>query len=283
MTPNFGSRPLTEDERKNLAGHLSQQLASTMRKSDTLEIAKRHPEMSLLGIEQNILDLVAFRQDALERLAALEALNDPEASDEIGEVRAELEAANMELAKMAGAEVAKVDNCANLIRMCDRMQAHCKDERDRMARKVKRWEAIKDAVENVVMEALVIAGRTSFDSPTNRLRVQRNGTPRVEITHPSMVQDRFIRVLVQFPLDLWKAIKTSCPELTGDKPLAYSPLEVKDQNFATGEIAKVMKQAAKEETAAKETMEGPQLADTLKQIERVKGAQLVYGKHLRCE
>ncbi len=277
MTPNFGARPLTEEERKAMAGELSHKLASTMRKSEIVEIAQRHPEMSLLGIEQNILDLVAFRQDAVERLANLEALNDPEASDEIGEVRAELEAANMELAKMAGAEVAKVDNCANLLRMCDRMQAHCKDERDRMSRKVKRWEAIHDAVERVVMEALEITGRTSFDSPTNRLRVQRNGQPRVEVTHPSMVQDRFIRVLVQFPLDLWKQIKTAFPELAG------KPHEVKEQTFATAEIAKVMKQAAKEETAAKETMEGQVLADTLKQIERVKGVELRFGKHLRVD
>ncbi len=273
MTPNFGARPLTEEERKELAGRMTKQLA----KSAPVEIAQRHPEMSLLGIEQNILDLVAFRQDAVEWLANLEALNDPDASDEIGEVRAELEAANMELAKMAGAEVAKVDNCANLLRMCDRMTLHCKDERDRQARKAKRWESIKESVERVVMEALEITGRTSFDSPTNRLRVQRNSAPRVEVTHPSMVQDRFIRVLVQFPLDLWKQIKTAFPELAG------KPHEVKEQTFATAEIAKVMKEAAKEETALSETMEGQELFQALKQIERVKGVELRYGKHLRCE
>ncbi len=281
MTPNFGMRPLTDEERKAMAGQMTKQLA----KSAPVEIAQRHPEMSLLGIEQNILDLVAFRQDAIERLAALEALNDPEASDEIGEVRAELEAGNMELAKMAGAEVAKVDNCANLIRMCDRMQAHCKDERDRQARKAKRWESIKESVERVVIEALEITGRTSFDSPTNRLRVQRNSAPRVEVTHPSMVQDRFIRVLVQFPLDLWKAIKTACPDLTSAKPLAYSPLELKDQAFATAEIAKVMKEAAKKDEAerAKDPLGERSLTDRLKEIERVKGVELKYGKHLRVE
>jgi hypothetical protein len=278
VTPNFGARPLTEDERKEYAGHLSQQLAATVKKSNITDIVRRPADdPQFFGVQQDFVDLVLFRQDALERLAALEALNDPEASEEIAEVRAELEAAGQELKRFDGLQVTQVDKYANALRMCDRMALHCKDERDRMSRKAKRWEAIKDAVENVIMEALVIADRTSFDSPTNRLRVQRNSAPRVEVTHPSMVQDRFVRVLVQFPLDLWKQIKTAFPELAG------KPHEVKDQSFATAEIAKVMKQAAKEETAAKETMEGQVLVDTLKKIERVKGVQLVYGKHLRVE
>ncbi len=278
MTPNFGARPLTEDERKEYAGRLSQQLAATVKKSNIPAIAERPPEdPQFFGVQQDFVDLVLFRQDALERLAALEALNDPDAADEIAEVRAELDAANQELKRFDGLQVTQVDKYATFLRMCDVMEAHNKDESDRANRKAKRWAAIKEAVENIVMEALIIANRTSFDSPTNRLRVQRNGQPRVEVTHPSMVQDRFIRTVVQFPLDVWKKIKTALPDLL---PTQY---EVKDQNFSTAEIAKVMKEAAKLETAAKETMEGQVLTDTLKQIERVKGVQLVYGKHLRVE
>ncbi len=278
MTPNFGSRALTDDERKNLAHEMARGLAATVKKSNITEIAHRPPEdPQFFGVQQDFVDLVLFRQDALERLANLEALNDPDAADEIAEVRAELDAASQELKRFDGLQLTQVDKYANALRMCDRMALYCKDERDRMSRKAKRYEAIKEAIENVIMEALVIANRTSFDSPTNRLRVQRNGTPRVEVTHPSMVQDRFIRVLVQFPLDLWKQIKTAFPELAG------KPHEVKEQTFATAEIAKVMKQAAKEETALAETMEGQELFQALKQIERVKGVELRYGKHLRCE
>jgi len=277
-TTDYGMRPLTDEERHNLATHLSNQLAKEARKNNMVEIAKRPPEdMSLFGIEQHQIDLLLFRQDCLERLAILEA--DPakeEAAEEIGEIRAELEAADLAIKNVAGQEVAKVDRCANLLRMCDRMQAFCKDERDRLNRKAKRWEAVKESVENVVMEALALADRTSFDSPTNRLRVQRNSSPRVEITDPQAVQDRFIKVTLEVTQDRWKQMRQALPELS-------EFCTVKDSTFITGTIAKVLRKAAQEEVAARETMEGSMLEKTLKQIERVKGAQLQYGKHLRCE
>lgn len=261
------------------ATQISGDLAQCLRKDKIQEIATAR-EMSLLGIEQHILDLVSFRQDAVERLTALRALpNREEAEEEIGDVQSEIDAANLQLQELAGAEVAKVDRCANLLRLCDRMEAHCKDERDRLSAKAKRWHAIKDAVENVVMNALEVTGRTAFDSPTNRLRVQRNGQPRVEIVNPQMVQDRFINVLVRFTVAKWNQIKTALPDLL---PEHYEEVE---RTFNTAAISKALKLAKQEEDAANNTMEGDILLDTIRTIDKGKprGAQLVYGKHLRVE
>lgn len=271
---------LSDSERKELAGQLSGALAKSLTKSKVQEISTPAPDITLFGVEQAIMDLTAFRQDAIERLEQLNLLPPDmkaEAAEEIGEVQAELEAAEMELQNYVRAEVRKVNNIAAFLRVCDTMMAHCKDERDRQNRRAKQWEARKAGVEQIVMEALALADRTSFETATNRLRVQRNGQPKVEVTSPGMVQDRFIRVLVQFPLDVWKQIKTALPELAG------KPHEVKDQTFDLKAIGKVEATAAKQIEAAKATMDDVMLQKFMKQVERVKGVQLTYGKHLRVE
>ena len=272
---------MTDTERKTLAGQLSQALASEVKRNDLQAVAKRPAEdMTLFGIEQHQVDLLLFRQDVLERIADLKAQppgDNPEyLNDLIADAEAELSTCDLELKRLAGQEVAKVDSCANLLRMCDRMTAFCKDERDRMNRKAKRWETIKEGVEGVVMEALALANRTSFDSPANRLRVQRNSSPKVEILDGAAIPSRFVKVTVEVTADRWKQMKEALPELA-------EFCTEKERTFITGAISTVLKKAAKEEDAARQTMEGPDLEKTLKAIERVRGAELRYGKHLRCE
>lgn len=270
---------LTLAERKETAAQLSEEFVKTIRKGEAQEIAHRPAELSLFGIEQHIIDLVAFRQDAVERLAELKQLPGDDAAEEILEVQAEIDAANVELANLAGAEVQKVDNCAALLRMCDVMEAHCKDQRDRLNAKAKRWRAIKESVEGVVMEALELAHRTAFDSQTNRLRIQRNGQPRVEILNPQAVQSRFVNVVVQFTVETWNKIRTALPDL---KPEQY---QEKERTFASSLISAGLKKAAKETDAAQQILKGEQLQEALLVIEREKprGAELRYGKHLRVE
>ncbi len=267
-------RDLDYDERMKLAGDLSRQLATTMRKSEVQEIAKPRDPMTLLGIEQHILDLVAFQQDCIERLDALPPTDD--AAEERREIEAERIAVGHEIQKLAGAEVAKVDQCANLLRMCDRMSEHCKTEADRIRAKGKRWQAIKEAVEGVVMYALGVAGRSSFESPTNRLRVQRNSAPKVEILDATAVPSRFIKVTLEVPLERWNQMREALPELS-------QFCKEKERSFITAEISKVLKLAQKQEEAALQLIEGPGREIVMKKIERVKGARIEYGKHLRVE
>ncbi len=274
---------MTDNERKELAGDLSRQLVHTMLKGATEAIAKPRDPMTLLGIEQHILDLVAFRQDCIEQLAELNTLQPVGPAgeigkplEEIGEVQAELDAADVELGKLAGAEASKVDQCANLLRMCDRMTEHCKTEADRIRAKGKRWQAIKEAVEGVVMYALGVAGRSSFESPTNRLRVQRNSAPKVEILDATAVPSRFIKVTLEVPLERWNQMREALPELS-------QFCKEKERSFITAEISKVLKLAQKQEEAALQLIEGPGRDTVMKKIERVKGARIEYGKHLRVE
>ncbi len=268
---------MTDNERKELAGDLSRQLATTIRKSEVHEIAKPRDPMTLLGIEQHILDLVAFRQDCIERIASLAATVAIEDSiEERADLAAELDAADRELGKLAGSEASKVDQCANLLRMCDRMTEHCKTEADRIRAKGKRWQAIKEAVEGVVMYALEVAKRSSFESPTNRLRVQRNSAPKVDILDATAVPSRYIKVTIEVPLDRWNQMREALPELS-------QFCKEKERSFITAEISKVLKLAQKQEEAALQLIEGPGREIVMKKIERVKGARIEYGKHLRVE
>lgn len=240
------------------------------------------PAVTLFGIEQQTLELLDYRQDCVERLAELDrakCLDGPDFNydDQIADVTAELSACNMELARLAGAEVQKVDNIANLLRMCDRMIGHRKDERDRQNKAAKRWEAIKEGVEQVVMEALTLADRTRFDSPTNTLRMQRNGSPRVDITDAQAVQDRFVKVVVEVTADRWKQMKQALPELS-------EFCVEKERTFITSAIAKVLKSAVAADSAIEERISDPKLvSEAKKAVERVRGAKLVHGRHLRCE
>lgn len=245
------------------------------------ELSKLAPKpVTLFGIEQHVMDLLDARQDVLERIEKIKTpggfCSETE-MDFLCDAEAELAICDSELAKLAGLEENKVDHCANVLRMCDRMIQHRKDERDRQNRMAKRWESIKEGVEKIVMEALTLTERTRFDSPTNTLRMQRNSTPRVEIVNAQAVQDRFISVLVQFPLDRWKQVLKALPDLL---PEYYS---LKEQTFNTAAIAKVMKAAASADIAARGMPNAGERLEAAKKIERVKGAELKYGRHLRCE
>jgi len=252
------------------------------------ELARLAPKpLTLFGIEQHVLDLLDFRQDVIERLAETRTFITAGHPDSetlsvfVADMESELMACNMELSRFAGAEVEKVDHIANLLRMCDRMEAHSKEEKERHARKAKRWAAIKEGVEQIVMEALTLADKTRFDSPTNTLRMQRNGSPRVEIVDPQSVQDRFVKITLEVTVDRWKQMREAQPDL-----VQY--FVEKERTFATGAISKTIKAAtaadvALETLAEQENWPSKQLSEAKKQVDRVRGAKLVYGKHLRCE
>ncbi len=264
MIPNPSEQLDTPEQRREAAKPFLQALQ------------KHVPEsVTLFGIQQETLDLLDFRQDCLERLALLQA--DPTAIEEREEVCAEMDACDIELRRLAGAEVQKVDNIANLLRMCDRMILHRKDERDRQNKAAKRWESIKEGVEQIVMDALTLADKTRFDSPTNALRMQRNSSPRVDIVDPQAVQDRFIKVTLEVTVDRWKQMLEAQPDL-----VQY--FVEKDRSFVTGAISKVLKAATAADAVIDEKITDPRLAaDAKKKVERVRGAKLTHGRHLRVE
>lgn len=215
---------------------------------------------TLFSIDPHTLELMDFRQDCLERLAT--ATDDEQRAD----IQLEIDSCDMELRKLCENDVAKVNNFCTVLKMLDALILHRKDERDRQARMAKRWEAIKAGMEQIAIDALQAAGTTRFDTPTNTLRIQRN-PPHVEYTEPNLVPDRLRTVTLTIPADRYKQLREAQPEL-------IQWVTEKGATFNTSEVAKILKKAAKEEAAARELMDGLDLQKTLKQIERVKGAEL---------
>lgn len=251
-------------------------------------LARQVPrEVTLFGIEQHVLDLLDFRQDVTERISELEGLL-PQAAEPVAirefleDARTELNAANLELAKLAGLEANKVDRCANLLRALYAVVDFRKEERDRHVRAAKRAEAMAQAVENMVMEALVLADRTRFQSDTNTLRMQRNSSPRVEIVDPTVVQSRFLTVTLTVSAERWKQAK----EVLSDLAQYFTE---KDRSFNTSAIAKSLKamyaaDAKIDEDAVAKEWTDKQIAEAKKQIvDRPRGAKLTHGSHLRVE
>jgi len=276
---DLGMRPLTDEERHNLATHLSGQLAKEARKNNMLEIAGRAPEMTLYEISREKMELLEFRQDCMDRLADLEALADPaktEAAEMIADVKLELQTTEKEIAKLVvGAEAEKVDSCANLLEALYSTALYRKDQRDRHDRAAKRAEAMAQFIENIVIEALILQGQTSFRTKNNVMRIQRN-PPSVRITDAQAVQDRFVKITLETTVDRWKQMREAQPDLV------QHFLE-KNRGFMLAAIGKLLKKAAQEEDALRQTMEGPMLEKALKQIDRPRGAQLKSDVHLRVE
>ncbi len=205
---------------------------------------------ALLEIDPNTLDLLDFRMDCLARLEALQA--DPQAIEERSEVVAELDAADREIRKLCGSDVAKVDNFAKIWRVLEMAELHHKDERDRHIRKAKRIAAILEWLEQIAMEALVLADVPRFDSPDSTLRVQRN-PPKVHYTDTQAIPDRFVKVILEIPADRYKQLREAQPEL-------IQFVTEKERTFKTADIAKALKAS-----------------------ERVKGAELRSSKRLVVE
>lgn len=230
---------------------------------------------ALLEIDPNTLDLLDFRMDCLARLEALQA--NPDAIEEREEVVSQLDAADHEIRRLCGSDVAKVDNFANLWRALEMAELHMKDRRDHYSRKAKRIAGIVEWLETIAMEALVLAGTTRFDSPNSTLRIQRN-PPKVHFTDPNAVPDRFRKVTLELPADRWKQLREAQPELV-------QWVTEKDRTFKTADIAKVLKAAINREAELKAAgaVQGLDMTLELKKIERVKGAELRSEKRLVVE
>jgi hypothetical protein len=225
----------------------------------------------LLEIDPNTLDLLEFRMECLERLAALQA--DPEAIEARADVVAELDAADREIRKLCGSDVAKVDQFANLWRALEMVELNFKDKRDLYSRKAKRVSGILEWLGSVAMEALTIAGVPRFDSPNSTLRIQRN-PPRVEITDAQTVPDRFVTVTLEIPADRYKQLREAQPEL-------IQWVTEKERGFKIAEIGKVLKAAAAKRLQQEENVRLGKLPG--EKIDTVRGAELRSTKRLVVE
>lgn len=185
----------------------------------------------LLEIDPNTLDLLDFRMDCVARLEALQA--NPEATEERAEVVAELDAAEMEIRRLCPTDVAKLDNFVSIWRVLEMAEDCQKDARDVHARKARRIRAIIDWLEQMAMEALVLADRPRIDSPNSTIRIQRN-PPKVHFTDPNAVPDRFRKVTLEIPADRYRQLREAQPEL-------IQWVTEKERTFKTADISKALK------------------------------------------
>lgn len=95
-------------------------------------------------------------------------------------------------------EVRKVDGIAAYLRYCDQMEAAAKEERDRLADRVRLWEARGKRLKAMTLGIMQEFGVKKFETATSEIRRQANGgTVPADITEPAAIPDRFVRVTVQ--------------------------------------------------------------------------------------
>lgn len=169
------------------------------------------PRLSLFQIEAELLELVEQRQDAMERLDALLAVqDDPEAVDarnEIPVVEAEIRACDGLICDYLKREVKKVDGIAFAVKEYTakseakaKAAAELKASADRDAETAKRIKAM-------VLEVMQEFGEKKLPGRLFTITRQGNGGQQaLTIAQPDLITDLYRTVTVTIPLMTWREI-----------------------------------------------------------------------------
>ena len=144
---------LSPEARKQLASELSGQLAEALK-------PEREPlKLGLWQIEAELAGLLDLREQAVED----------------GELPETLAAIDSEIASYHSREVRKVNGTCAAIRGYLDAAGESKKEADRLYDRAKRLEARADLIKANALKAMQAHGVRSLETPTNRLRIQKNG------------------------------------------------------------------------------------------------------------
>jgi Siphovirus Gp157 len=147
------------------------------------------------------------------------------------------------IAEYAQREVAKVDSLARFIRMCEHSAETAAQESKRLATAATRWANRAERVKTAVLWALIKLKKPSVESPTNRLRRQKN-PPSVQVLDPSLVPAEHVLLNVKITAAEWHRLKNEHQaqgrvgaaadfDLAGIKALLQSGVQVRGCKLVT--------------------------------------------------
>lgn len=153
-------------------------------------IAER-PNLSLFGIETQLLELLSFREDLLA-----DSGMDPAERTE------SLQATENRIREYVTAEVKKVDNIARYLREFEARAAIAKQEAAREKAREKMWESRHESLKAIVESVMIQTGQKKLEGQGNTLSL-RKCPPSVEIAQPLLVPDEYRKLTLEIPANIW--------------------------------------------------------------------------------
>lgn len=112
-----------------------------------------------------------------------------------------------ELEKATAREIQKVDSVAHARRVFKWAIEQAEAEVKRLKGRVEMFERRVERLDDAVIVASKLIGRTKWETPTSTIRVQKNGGfEPLDFTDVSAIPARFKRITVTLPLDQWQSI-----------------------------------------------------------------------------
>lgn len=156
-------------------------------------IAER-PNMSLFGIETQLIELLQFREDLLA---------DPELQG--AEREESLQATEERIREYVAAEVKKVDGIARYMRECEARARIAKDEAERIKARQRMWESRYEKLKTITESVMIQTGQRKLEGQGNTLSL-RKCPPSVEIAQEGLVPPEYRQVTVTMSQALWDEV-----------------------------------------------------------------------------
>ncbi len=152
------------------------------------------PNLSLYGIETQLLELLNFRDSVLD---------DPDMTAE--EQKLSLEACDLQIAEYVRAEVKKVDGVAAYLREFEARAEALKAEAERCRAMAKAWEKRRENLTNMVIGVMQETHTTRIDGRHSVLNLRKN-PPSVEVAQPDLVPHELQRRTLALTEQVYQAI-----------------------------------------------------------------------------
>jgi hypothetical protein len=156
--------------------------------------ATEKPNLTLYGIETQLLELLNFRESVE---------SDPDMTPQ--EQAESLKACDESIAEYIRAEVKKADGIARYLREFETRAAALKQEADRCYEMAKAWEKRHDSLESMVIDILRAVPGKRIDGKHSILKLAKN-PPSADIAQPALVPDELQRRTVTLTEQAYQTI-----------------------------------------------------------------------------
>ena len=139
--------------------------------------AVEHPRTSLWAIQQQLVELVEFREEA--------------------QTAEEKEAADAAIESYVKAEIEKVDNISAYLRHCKMMERAAADEIDRVQAHQRAWKTRHDRLKDLVLRVMQATGKTRLEGKTSKFVIKGNGGQRtLKVTDETLIPEEYWELTV---------------------------------------------------------------------------------------
>lgn len=156
--------------------------------------ATEHPNLSLYGIETQLMELLQFRESVAE---------DPDMMP--AEIEDSLAACDRQIEEYVRAEVHKADGVAAYLRECEKHAEALAEESKRIASRAKAWQARQERLEQVIIGVMQSVQKTKVEGQRSTLLLRKN-PPSANVRQPDLVPIEYKRLTIKLSIAQYERI-----------------------------------------------------------------------------